>query len=235
MFPPAAARWIGTSGGNGTASIADVGSSVVAGALNVGQNGNSGSLTFSLGSIGTFTSIGVDSSGVAGTSGLLQIESGADVTGTSLTLAGTSVANTGTITIIGTGSTLTLSGAGNATIGATAGSTGTLNVNTRGTFNSGTGLTTVNATGTIAIIDSGIFFANGSVTLNGGQLTRDSAGDFFLAAGRTFTVQNGGDATFTGAYTQWDGLEHRRHGRGLDAFHDGRPRARRRQHAEHRG
>ena len=73
--------------------------------------------------------------------------------------------------------------------------------NTRGTFNSGTGLTTVNATGTIAIIDSGTFFANGSVTLNGGQLTRDSAGDFLLDPGRTLTVQNGGDATFTGPYT----------------------------------
>ena len=186
--------------GNGTVTLADAGSSLAAGALNVGQNGNAASLTFSGASTGTFTSINVDNSGVAGTSGLLQIEGGAVVTGTSLGVAGVSAANTGTVTITGAGSALTLSGAATANIGASGSSTGAFNVESSGTFNSGTGLTTVNATGAIAIT-SATFNANGDVTLNGGQLTRGAGGVFALDAGRTLTVQAGGDATFTGSYT----------------------------------
>jgi T5SS/PEP-CTERM-associated repeat protein len=79
------------------------------------------------------------------------------------------------------------------------GSGSTLSVNGNFTMmnSSGTGLTTVNATGEIAIT-GGTYHSNGSLTLNGGELTRDATGVFNLAAGQTFTVQAGGDALFLG-------------------------------------
>ena len=71
------------------------------------------------------------------------------MTGTGLDIAINPVANSGRLTITGANSTLTLTGAAVADIGSAGRSTGTLHVQTSGTFNSGTGLTTVNATGTI--------------------------------------------------------------------------------------
>ncbi|HZJ16901.1 MAG TPA: hypothetical protein VFD27_17740, partial [Chthoniobacteraceae bacterium] len=193
---------VGSGVGNDVVTVDGAGSSLGfgSGGLSVGVNGSTSTLTFSNGSTGTFAGISVDATTTAGTSGLLRIQSGATVTGTSLNLAPNAAGNTGTITITGAGSALTLSGAATAFIGAANKGAGTLNVQNGGTFNSGTGLTTVNATGTIAIA-GGTFVANGNVTLNGGQLTRDATGVFNLAASRTLTVQAGGDAIFTGNYT----------------------------------
>lgn len=74
---------------------------------------------------------------------------------------------------------------------------GTLNVNSGGTFQSGTNPITAGTGSTIAIA-GGTYTSEGNLTLDGGQLTRDAAGSFTLAAGKTLTVQNGGNATFTG-------------------------------------
>jgi fibronectin-binding autotransporter adhesin len=190
---------IGTIGGSGTVSVDGVGSTLTAGSLFSGQSGLMGSVTFSNGSTGQFALIAVDVSLIAGTNGLLAIQSGASVTGSELRVASASAANSGIVTIAGSESALTLTGAAPATIGALSASSGTLNVNTGGTFNSGTGLTTVNPTGTISIA-GGIYNSNGDLTINGGQLTRDAAGAFTMGSGRTLTVQNGGDAFFTVAY-----------------------------------
>jgi len=84
---------------------------------------------------------------------------------------------TGTFTVAA-GKTLTIQSGGNATF---------------------TGDHTIDTASTIAIT-GGTFTANGNMTLNG-QLTRDAAGTFTVAAGKTLTVQNGGDAIFTGSYT----------------------------------
>ena len=81
------------------------------------------------------------------------------------------------------------------TIGAVSVTTGTMNVQSGGTFNSGTGVIMVNATGTVAIA-GGTFNANGDMTLNGGSLTRDTTGVFTLAFGKTLTAQGGGIASF---------------------------------------
>ena len=188
---------IGTSG-NGTVTVDGSGSSFGGGTLTVGQSGATGSLTFSNGSTGAFSSIGVDALATAGSSGTLLIQSGASITGTSVTLANSAFASTGTVTINGADSALTL--VGGTTIGATSASTGTLNVQSGGTFHSSTaGAITVNATGTVAIT-GGTFNANGNMTLNG-QMTRDAAGAFTLASGKTLTIQNGGDFTNTTNYS----------------------------------
>ncbi len=190
---------IGASGGNGTVSVDGGGSSFGGGNLNVGLVGSTGLLTFSNGSTGAFGSIGVDNSATAATGGTLNIQSGATVTGTSLFLAPSAASNSGTVTITGAASALTISGAGAITIGATSASTAALNVQSGGTFNSGTGTTTVNTTGTVAIA-GGTFNQNGNMILSG-LMTRDATGVFNLAAGRTLTVQGGGDFTNSGTYS----------------------------------
>ena len=189
---------LGAAGGNGTASVDGNASSLGGGSLNVGSAGVNGLLTFSNGSSGAFGAISVDNSIAVGTSGTLSIQSGATVSGTSLTLASQGAANTGTVTINGAGSALTITGTGTANIGAASASTGTLNVQNSGAFNSGTFTSTVNTTGTVNIT-GGTFNQNGNLIMNG-QLTRDAAGLFTLAAGRTLTVQNGGDFLVSGTY-----------------------------------
>jgi hypothetical protein len=189
--------FIGT-GGNGTVTVDGVGSDFSAPALFLGLGGGTVSLTFSNGSTGTLGGVTIDAGSVVGTNGTLNIQSGAVVNATSLTIAPNTAANTGTMTITGGSSSLVVNGAGGTTIGATSLSTGTLNVQSGGTFTSGTGTTTVNATGTVAIT-GGTFNQNGNMTVNG-RLTRDAGGAFNLAAGKTLTVQNGGDVDIGGSF-----------------------------------
>lgn len=186
--------------GNGTVTVDGAGSSLGGGALSVATNGNTGALTFSNGATGNFSSISVDSSGVAGTNGTLNIQSGAAVSAGSLALGTGTAVNTGATTITGAGSSLTVTGAGTTTIGAASASTATFNMDNGAFFHSGTGAITVNARGTITVNNGATFNANSDMTLNGGQLTRGSAGIFNLAAGKTLTVQNGGDAVFAGTF-----------------------------------
>ena len=189
---------VGTSG-DGTVTVTGSGSSLSGGTLNVGLNGNEASVTFSSGSTGSFGAIKVDDDGLA-TIGVLRVDTGAAVTGTNLSIADGPNTNTGTVTINGAGSTLTINDANTATIGAATASQGRLNVQAGGTFHSGTGLTKVNALGTIALT-GGTYNSHGNLTLSGGKLTRDLAGVLALDAGTIFTIQGDGDAIIAGAFT----------------------------------
>jgi autotransporter-associated beta strand protein len=105
------------------------------------------------------------------------------------TLAG-AITGTGTINKSGAG-TLTLS---NTTIAADVNiSGGVVNVGSAGT-------TTFNSNSTIDI-NSGTFDAAGNVTLDNAQLIRDNGATLSIAAAKTLTIQNGADATITGAFT----------------------------------
>ena len=182
-------------GGNGTVTVDGVGSDFSAPALSLGLSGGTGILTFSNESSGTLGVVWIAASPFLG-NGTLNIQSGAFVNASSLSIATQAVANTGTMTITGG---VVVNGAGGTTIGATSLSTGTLNVQSGGTFLSGTGTTIVDATGTIAIT-GGTFNQNGNMTVSG-RLTRDAGGAFNLAAGKTLTVQNGGDVDITGSFS----------------------------------
>jgi hypothetical protein len=105
----------------------------------------------------------VDLSAVVETNGTLNIQSGASVTSNVLFVAPNAVANIGTITITGAGSALTLNGAATATIGATSSSIATVNVENGGTFTTGTGLTTVNATGDLNVNTGGTMIVRGDM------------------------------------------------------------------------
>ncbi len=187
---------IGTSG-NGTVSLLSNGS-LSGGALTVGLSGSTGSLTFSSSSTGNFGVITVANSATAGSSGTILVQSGSTVSGASLSIAAVATAVSGTLTVTGATAGMTITGAGATSIGAAGASVGALNVQNGGTFTSGTGTTAVNATGTLAIV-GGILNQNGDLNVSG-QLTRDGTGALNLAQGKTLTVQNGGDAIFTGPY-----------------------------------
>ena len=188
---------VGTAG-NGTVTADGAGSLVFGGIGNVGSAGATGILSFSNGSSGIFSTVNVGNSG-SGTSGAVTVRSGATVEVSRLNIATQSTATIGTVTVTGSGSDLTVGGAG-TNIGAASGSSGILRVEPGGDFNSSTALTTVNATGTIAITRA-TFNARGPVTLNGGQLTVDTEGVFALNAAQTLTVQAAGSAIFAGAFS----------------------------------
>ena len=96
------------------------------------------------------------------------------------------------------------------TVGTAAGGIGNVNIGTTadgGTLSTGSGLMTINATGTVTIgngANGGTLEANGDVTINGGALTCAN-GRFDLAPSKTFTIQNGGDANFATGYSVDDG------------------------------
>lgn len=186
--------------GNGTVTINDA--SLSAGTTTIGQSGFDGTLTLNNGALGTLGAVELTNGGSVNSDGRLNIQSAAQVHATGLIVAGDggSATSTGIVTITGSSSFLELDGAATATIGSATGSVGTLNVQSSGSFLSGTGLTTVNATGTIAIT-GGVYTSHGNLTLNGGQLTRDTTGVFGIDSGKIFTIQAGGDATFTGSFT----------------------------------
>jgi len=187
--------------GDGTMTVDGAGSSLTSASAIIGQGGLDGFLTFKNGSTGSLGAIQLDEGTAPNGSGIFFIQTGAQVTGTSLTMSDDGGINhASNLNVSSAGSSFTLTGAATATLGAASGSPATLRALSSGTFNSGTGLTTVNATGTIEIT-GGVYTSHGNLTLNGGQLTRDAAGVFGIDAGKTLTVQAGGDAVFTGPYS----------------------------------
>ncbi len=188
--------------GSGTATVDGANSNLSGTALNVAQNGSTGTATFSNESMGVFTGT-VAVAATSGTTGTLNLQSGATVSSGGFSIGAVlapGVLATGVVTITGDDSELTVFSGGATTIGAANSSVATLNLQDNGSFNSGVGAAAVNATGTVAIA-GGNYISNGNLTINGGQFTRDANGTFSLAAGRTLTVQAGGDVTFTGSFS----------------------------------
>ena len=108
----------------------------------------------------------------------------------------------GTLNISDSGTSLTQSdGAApsNITVGAATGGTGAITIagNSNGaTLSTGTGLLTINRTGTVNVSVlggvAGILNANGDITVDGGQLKKAAAGTFNWVSGHTTTLIHGG-------------------------------------------
>ncbi len=203
---------IGIGGGVTDVTIDGLGSSLATDSVSFwGLSGHTADVTVRNGASANVGQINLARSSMAGTTGTIAVESGATMnTGPLVVATFGGTTTTGTITVTGDGSELSQSGSSALTLGDATSGTATLNVLDGGTFNTGTGTTTVNATGSINIdgFGGGAFNANGDVNVNGGSITRSFAA-FNLAAGRTLTatagaqLDFGGDMTLSGG-TTWD-------------------------------
>jgi len=135
---------------------------------------------------------------------VFTISSGADFSVAALGIGDSGT--DGTLRVNGSGSTVIQSDDSTLTVGHASSGIATLNIGTitsGGQYATGTGLTTINNTGTINIgsgTNTGLLNAKGDVLINGGILARGSGSTFTLASGKTMTIQNGGQASFTGDY-----------------------------------
>ena len=162
-------------------------------ALDWGQDGADAVVTVrnqGKATIGNGATLRLARTGAASTSGTLNVESGGTFNANSIELAVPDSATSATITVTGTGSTLTQSGASTLTVGSSGTGAATINVQNDGVFTTGTGTTNINATGTLNLPDDGIFNANGNVNIDGGTINAAFFNTFRLAAGKTMTLSN---------------------------------------------
>jgi fibronectin-binding autotransporter adhesin len=173
-----------------------------------GGSGNSATVTFSNSAVGNFLNgIEIADDATVGTAAVVNVLSNADLNVGSLSLA--TQGGTATLNINGSGSAVTQSGAASLTVGHSSTGSAAINIGTTvsgGTLTTGTGLFTINRTGTVLIgggANFGTLNANGNVTIDDGVLERAAnlGNAFTLAPGKTMTIQNGGRATFNGSYT----------------------------------
>jgi T5SS/PEP-CTERM-associated repeat protein len=162
-----------------------------------GSGGATGNITIRNLATATLGSISLAQGDVANTVGIWNVESGAHVTAGSIFIASSGpTGGSGTMTVTGSGTTLLQNGASTLTVGHATAGTATLTVADNGAFSTGTGQTTVNATGTINL-NGGTFVADGNLLLNGGTLNR-AGGSFVLSAGKTLTAQNNAQVNILG-------------------------------------
>lgn len=136
--------------------------------------------------------------------GELHVVGGASINTGDVAVATRGSGAAGAITVSGAGSAITQTRAGSAlTLGSASGGSATLNVNLGGSFTTGTGDSTVGATGVINVF-AGRFHTEGDLTIDGGQFLRTEGGsglgaDSPLGPGAVLTIQNN-------ALFEWGGL-----------------------------
>ena len=179
--------------GDGTLNVTGIGSTVTTPpnfGYGWGRNGNTSRVNLDNGAQGDFGVIGMANGGVPGTRSFFNVFGGATATARSISMALQEGENIDArISVNGAGSSLTLSGTlqiGNATQGFARVSV------LGGLFTTGTGLTTISATGTIDVTN-GSLHARGDILVDGGTLdTSFFTNSFIRDPGITLTAINGG-------------------------------------------
>ncbi len=202
------------SGLNGTLRVDGAGSMLTLGGTiaNLVATSGAGSVVFQNSSTGNTIngSLGVADSATPSVTGSLSILSGASLSlGGNLTLANQNITGqVGNVTINGANSSFTQTGTSSITVGSAANGTATIAIGTTasgGTLTTGTGLFTINKTGTVTIgsgSNTGALNLTGDLNINGGVLQKSSAASVFdLAEGKTVTIQAGGRLTLAGPGT----------------------------------
>jgi T5SS/PEP-CTERM-associated repeat protein len=182
--------------GTASASFSGPGSNfVVTGSSTLGLNGGAASLTLSNNAIGSFGALTTTNSGIATSGAAILVQSGADITamGNLLLGLGSVAGQISNFTVTGAGSTATQTGSATTTIGSSANSSTILEVSSGGSFTTGTGLTTINPTGTLAI-SGGTLNLKGNLTVAGGSLLQIAGSVPVLNwdPSRTMTINSGG-------------------------------------------
>jgi hypothetical protein len=196
----------GAAGGQASAAIA----SGVGMPNAFGIAGGAAAITFSNGATGDFRVGGIDlaNDSTAGTSGTLNVLSGAMLSVGNLNLATSGGATTSaTLDIEGASSSLIQSGA-TLNVGHSATGAAVINIGTTSagaSLSTGTGLFTINKTGTVNLgIPGGsgsTLNVHGDITIDGGALQNNGkASEFVWDASHTMTVINGGRATFLSGF-----------------------------------
>jgi len=199
------------SGLNGTLRVDGAGSLLTLGGNVTNWVGSltAGSLLLQNGSTGNSINadLGIASTLNTGTTGTVSIAGGSTlVLGGNLTMASQNVTGqSATLALQGTNSNLMQGGVSAVTVGSAANGAATISIGTTASgasFTTGTGLFTINKTGTVTIgggVNTGELLLGGDVKIDGGALTKASAGSALdFAAGKTITIQNGGRLSIAG-------------------------------------
>lgn len=197
--------------GTGTVLVNGNGSIFSGGIAKFGFSGGTATVTFSNAASGSFSGIQIadESDEMAtGSTAVVNVLSGAHLDVGNLTLATIGgAAKAATLNLQDGGSTVTQFGTSTLTVGHSATGSGVINIGTSGSaavFSTGTGLTTIKKMGAINVaggLNYGTLNVNGNITIDGGVLATGFVGQVALAPNKTMTIQNGGRATFTGAFT----------------------------------
>jgi len=177
-----------------------------------GSNGGHFDLDIVNGSTATFNNSTIFMGADDGSVNAL-VSGGSTVTSNSLNLGAASSFSPGEsvlVNVTGAGSTWTQNGASTLTIGSTSASgSSSLILSDQGVFNTGTGLTTINRSGTLNLntdgTTGGVFNAGGNVFVVGGTVNSVEANGVSsrrlnLAAGTTLTASANAQLVFTGDY-----------------------------------
>jgi len=179
----------------GSASITGENTNLsVAGTTFLGFEGGSASLFVGSQATASLGEVRVSNTFLPNSSSSFTVSGGSVVTTSSLDFGtGGSASSSATIGVSGTGSSLTQTGASSLTVGNNNGSgNATINVLNFGRFITGTGLTTINATGTVN--NGGVFFAFGDLLVDGGTING------LTSTGRDLTVRNDGQVNSSNNY-----------------------------------
>lgn len=191
-----------TENGPGAVVVDGGTSSLTANSTNIGHNWSTGTLTFQNGATGSLGMTNVVAGPYATGKSALVVQSGAMVTAGSLIIGNQFYySEEATLTVAGVGSKLTQSGNSTLVLGANYSTRGRIDLTGSGVLEGGTGLATINTTGSFNI-DGGRYKANGDILINGGRLNWIS-GYFDWAEGKGLTIQSGGefDIRHNSAYT----------------------------------
>ena len=198
---------------------------------NIGLSGATGTLNVEFGATANYGvngTLNVGDSAVATSLGIVNVQTGGTLNTGHIDLATLTSAATGSMTVDGGGASIsqTLPGA-TLDIGSASGGAGLLTIDNGGTFSSGTGQTTVLATGDINH-SGGTYNANGDIVVNGGDIyvqstsfnlatdknlsasngsQIDMEGDYFLRNGSTFTIDSDADLNVTGFFDIGNGSD----------------------------
>ena len=170
----------------------------------VGRNGRNGTLRVlnrATTNYGGTLRVGVDNSSI----GNVFVSTGGRLNTGNIEIANTGVNGSGFMQVTESGTSINQTvGGSTLTIGSAAGNIGALTLAQGGAFNTSTGLTTINATGTVnvGLTGNGTFQVGGDFDLVGGKLNvGGDVGDIFsFGSGQTLNASAGAMLDFEGAY-----------------------------------
>lgn len=161
--------------------------------------GNSSSVFFRDDAVGTLGDVAMTNGNSANETSTLLVEDGAFLSVGSLDVGAAGAAGSmTTVDVTGDSTLLDLSGAATLTVGHASGGSAEVTVEDQSALiRTGTGLTTINATGTINVNSGGAFRARGNVLVDGGTLNSTVNNGLALPANGTLNATNNGQVNLT--------------------------------------